>query len=41
MDQYSALGCFYLLVLLKRIPKCVQAFGLVGVNLSQRRRHHF
>ena len=32
---------FYLLILLERIPKCVQAFGLVRVDLSQGRRHHF
>lgn len=33
--------CVYLLVLLEGIPECVQALGLVGVDLSQRRRHHF
>lgn len=31
----------YLLILLEGIPKRVQAFWLVRVDLSQRGRHHF
>lgn len=40
-DQYFVLIYFYLLILLERIPKRVQAFRLVRVDLSQRRWHHF
>lgn len=31
----------YLFILLERVSKRVQTFGLVGVDLSQRRRHQF
>lgn len=41
LRQYFAVMYLYLLVLLERIPECVQALRLVGVDLSQRRRHHF
>ena len=31
--------CWYLLVLFEGVSECVQAFGLVGVDLPQRGRH--
>lgn len=33
--------CVHLLVLLEGIAESVKAFRLVGVDLSQRGRHHF
>lgn len=35
------LKTFYLFILLERVSECVQPFGLVRVDFSQRRRHHF
>lgn len=32
---------FYLFILLERVSKCVQTFGLIWVDFSQRRRHQF
>lgn len=41
MHETFMLIYYHLLILLERIPKCVQAFWLVRVDLSERRRHHF
>lgn len=41
INLYFVLMYFYLLILLERISKRVQALRLVRVDLSQRRRHHF